>query len=33
MTIQQAYELLTGRTRQNPDGTTSRRSDQAFHDW
>lgn len=33
MTIQQAYELLTGRSRQDPNGNTSRRSDQAFHDW
>eukprot|EP00882_Tetradesmus_deserticola_P009820 GHRQ01010377.1.p2 GENE.GHRQ01010377.1~~GHRQ01010377.1.p2 ORF type:complete len:105 (+),score=17.58 GHRQ01010377.1:441-755(+) len=33
MTIQQAYELLSGRSHQGPDGSTSRRSDQAFHDW
>jgi hypothetical protein len=32
MSIQQAYELLTSKSR-HPEGYNGRRSDWAFHDW
>lgn len=33
MTIQQAYELLSGKSRVGQAGQDSRRTDWAFHDW